>query len=157
MSSEDTREISAVRKLTISALVMAAYVALTVGLHAISYLPGQVRFATGLYVLAGRFPFLIVPLALANSIANYFGGLGVADIIGGFAAGLLTTLWISRMRGGWPQLIPVVVVPTVVVSSYLYILVKVPFWVVLPSLLLGQTISALTVGSAMLALARRLG
>ncbi|MCF0154298.1 MAG: QueT transporter family protein, partial [Veillonella sp.] len=79
---------SKTRKLTISALVMAIYIVLLYVTAGISFGAYQVRIATAFYALSYIFPFLVVPMGLANFIANMFGGLGLVDMVGGFVVGV---------------------------------------------------------------------
>ena len=119
--------------------------------HPIAFGQYQIRFATGLYALAYLDPSLCLPLALANALSNVlFGGLGAADIVGGFFAGLFTTLGVALFRGlavpKWFSLVPVAVIPSVMAPIWLSGLLDVPYWVLVPSILFGQLVSAFTVG-----------
>ena len=58
------------RRLTLSAVVMAAYVAVMYLTQSFAFGAVQIRIATALYALAYLFPFLTLPLALANSLSN---------------------------------------------------------------------------------------
>lgn len=144
------------RKIAISGVVMAMYVALTVLLHPISYGIIQVRFSTGLYALAAFQPGLALPLGLANGLANYFGGLGPVDIGVGTLVGALTAWWVSRIRTPVLQPLPIVLVPTAIVPIYLSALLKAPYLVTVASVGLGQLIAAYTVGWGLLRLGSRL-
>ena len=64
------------KRMTVAAMVMALYIVILYVTQGISFGPYQIRIATSLYALAFVYPFLVVPLGLANFIANFlFGGL----------------------------------------------------------------------------------
>ena len=86
------KDMGKVQKMTFSAMIMALYVVLVYITQSFSFGAYQIRIATSVYALAYLFPFLVLPLGLANSISNtLFGGLGLLDTIGGGIAGILTT------------------------------------------------------------------
>lgn len=70
-------KLNTTQKLVLSAIIMALYIAILFVSQAISFGAIQMRLATALYGLTYIFPFLVVPLSLANAIANSFGGLGL--------------------------------------------------------------------------------
>ena len=88
------------------------------------------RLATALYGLTYIFPFLVVPLSLANAIANSFGGLGLIDVVGGFCASFLATGSIYLIRkiklSSWFIVLPILLVPSLVVPIWLSALLKLP-------------------------------
>ena len=91
--------LSTTQKLTLSALVMALYVVVMFFTQSFAFGQYQVRIATAIYAMAGLYPFLILPLALANLLSNLvMGGLGPLDMIGGFCVGLLTTTLIVLVK-----------------------------------------------------------
>lgn len=78
------KDMGKVQKMTFSAMIMAVYVVLVYITQSFSFGAYQIRIATSVYALAYLFPFLVLPLGLANSISNtLFGGLGLLDTIGG--------------------------------------------------------------------------
>ena len=62
--------LSTTQKLTLSALVMALYVVVMFFTQSFAFGQYQVRIATAIYAMAGLYPFLILPLALANLLSN---------------------------------------------------------------------------------------
>ena len=112
------------RRMTFSALVIAIYIAVLYVTQGISFGPYQIRIATALYGLAFLYPFLVIPLGIANFIANFlFGGLGLIDMVGGCAVGMITTWLIVqiRQRQGhlWLAALPIWWVPALLVSLWL--------------------------------------
>ena len=91
------------KRMTISSMVIALYVVLLYVTQGVSFGPYQIRIATALYALAFVYPFLVVPMGIANFAANFlFGGLGLLDMAGGCLVGWLTTWLIVQVRlRGW--------------------------------------------------------
>lgn len=85
-------KLNTTQKLVLSAIIMALYIAILFVSQAISFGAVQMRLATALYGLTYIFPFLVVPLSLANAIANSFGGLGLIDVVGGI---------LCQLSGNW--------------------------------------------------------
>lgn len=136
------------RKMTLSAIVIALYLAVMFLTQSFAFGQFQIRIATALYALAFLFPFLVVPFGLANLLSNLlFGGLGLPDMIGGCLVGMVTaySMVILRRRGmhHWWTFLPTALVPSVGVSLYLSWLFQVPYGILVMSLAVGQSISAL--------------
>lgn len=142
------------RKLTISALVMAIYIALMYITQSIAFGAYQIRIATAMYALAYIFPFLIIPMGLSNFIANFFfGGLGLLDMFGGFGVGVITTSLIVLIRkfqiSHWAVILPIILVPGLLVPVWLSYLLNIPYSVLVVNVLIGQTVPAI-VGTVLL-------
>ncbi len=108
----------------------------------------QVRIATAIYSTAYLFSFLVAPLALANLLSNLLmGGFGFFDIVGGGLVGLLTAgccAWLGRKRLNIAlTALPVTLIPTLGVASWLSYLLSTPYWIMALSLLVGQFISGI--------------
>ena len=145
--------------LTFSALVAAAYVAIMYVTQGFAFGPVQMRIATALYALPYLFPFLVVPLALANMLSNMLmGGLGMFDIVGGFAVGLVTAGTPALFRRlnlpTWTVILPVILGPALIVPLWLSRLFAVPewlayltgvppYWLFVISLALGQIVPSI--------------
>ncbi len=150
---------SKVQKMTISAMMMAVYVVLVYATQSFSFGAYQIRIATSVYAMAYLFPFLVLPLGLANSISNMlFGGLGLLDTVGGGLVGILTTLLIVGIRRmGWNRAfiaLPIVFVPGLGVSVWLSYILNMPYAALAVSLCIGQIIPALCGTAVVSALAR---
>ena len=124
--------LSSTKRLTISAMVIALYVILMYLTQSISFGAYQIRIATSLYALAYIYPFLVVPLGIANLLSNFFfGGLGPLDMIGGTLVGI-TTGWLIaqvsiRNLNTWLVALPIWTVPTLCVSLWLSYLLNLPY------------------------------
>lgn len=153
------KDMSRVQKLTASAMIIALYVTVLYFTQSFSFGAYQIRIATALYALSYLFPFLVLPLGLANSISNMlFGGLGPLDMIGGGLVGILTTLLIAGIRKmGWNRALvalPIVFVPGLGVPIWLSYLLNVPYSALALSLCIGQIIPALCGAAVVSALSR---
>lgn len=135
-------------KLTISAMYIALYV-ITVFLTAsISFGAVQIRLANLIYALAFCYPFLVLPAGISVVLSNLlFGGLGLPDILGGFLVAVTTTYLITLIRkyNLNKALIGLVIltVPPLGVSTWLSILLHIPYWPLVLSLMLGHVIPAI--------------
>ena len=112
------------KRMTISSMVIALYVAVLYVTQGISFGAYQIRIATALYALAFLYPFLVVPLGIANLIANFlFGGLGPLDMAGGCFVGMTAAWAIVQIRtqgwNVWLTALPIWLVPSFFVSMWL--------------------------------------
>jgi uncharacterized membrane protein len=60
------KQLSGTQKITVSAAAMAIYIVLMSLTQSFAFGQYQVRIATAIYSLAYLFPFLVVPMGLAN-------------------------------------------------------------------------------------------
>ncbi len=140
------KSFTGVSKLTLSALFMALYIVVMLFTQSFAFGQYQIRIATALYGLSAIFPFLIVPLALANMLSNIImGGLGPLDIIGGGIVGLLTTgaIVFAKMRGcgNWCIFFAVTLIPGLLVPVWLVLILDLPYLVLVSTLIIGQAVS----------------
>lgn len=139
----EERSISSVKKLTISGIVIALYVVIMIFTQNISFGQYQVRIATSIYALAGIYPFLILPLGLANLLSNtILGGLGPLDMFGGFLVGILTasSCYLLRKISVYLIGIPIFLIPTLLVPIWLSYLLQLPYSMLVLSIGVGQII-----------------
>ena len=121
---ENIEKMSRVQKLTFSAMVMALYIVILIFTQSFSFGAYQIRIATSLYALSYLFPFLVLPLGLANFISNMlFGGFGIVDMLGGCIVGIAASSCIVLIRRKkWNRIfiaVPIVLVPGLGVATYL--------------------------------------
>lgn len=139
-----TKQMSTSYKLAISGIIMALYVVILYMTQGISFGAYQVRIATSLYAMSFIYPFLIIPLGLANFIANMIGGLGVLDMVGGCIVGILTTSAIVLIRKfhlpTWVCAVPIIFVPGLGVATWLSYLLNIPYPALALNLCIGQVI-----------------
>ena len=146
--------------LTFSALVVAGYIAVMYLTQGFAFGPYQIRIASAFYALAYPFPFLILPIALANTLANaLIGGLGVPDIVGGFAIGVITAGLVALPRKlnlpMWLVIPPIILAPGFIVPLWLSPIYGLPYWPLVLSISIGQTLPAILGYILIQALAKR--
>ena len=137
-----------VQKMTLSAMIMALYIVVLSVTSGFSFGAYQIRIATALYAMGYFFPFLVVPLGLANFISNMlFGGFGVVDMLGGCIVGMITTACVVLIRRrGWKRFwiaVPIVLVPGLGVATYLSYFLAMPYPLMAVNLCVGQLIPAI--------------
>ena len=155
------QNLSTTQKLTLSALVMALYVAIMFFTQSFAFGQYQIRIATSIYALAAIYPFLILPLALANLLSNLvMGGLGPLDMIGGFCVGILTTSLIVMVKKyNLPNILIAVIItliPGLGVPVWLSYLLHIPYKILAFSLVIGQVIPGIVGGVLATAMEKRL-
>ena len=140
--------------MTLTAVFAALYAVGVVFLAPISFQVFQIRLADALLPLSMLFGWpAIVGLSLGAFVANFFGGLGPVDMIGGAAANFLATLiaWkVGRKRKRATALVGVVsevIIVTLIVGTYLSFLLGMPFLIGLAGVFLGSVIAIGVLGS----------
>lgn len=147
-------------KLTISGVAIALYIVIMYFTQSIAFGQYQVRLATGLYALAYSFPFLSVPLGTANMLSNILLGGDYVNGIFGFLAGLLTTSGICLLKKittkKYILVLPIAIIPSIIIPIWLTFALQIPYYLLVLSLLVGQTISAYSVGIVIINISERL-
>lgn len=133
------------KKLTVSALVIALYIIIMFTTQGFAFGQYQIRIATSLYSLSYIFPFLILPLGISNFLSNtLMGGLGPLDMIGGALAGILTSGAVYSVRkfklDEWLVALPIILIPGLLVPVWLSYLLKLPYAFLAMSICIGQVI-----------------
>ena len=136
------------RKITISGIVMAMYIAVMFVTQSFSFNAIQFRVATTLYGISYIFPFLIIPIGIANALSNLLmGGLGVLDIVGGFIAGVVISglsYLVRRFKLPKLLIIPIIALGNgLIVPIWLSYLLGIPYFALVISVTLGQIPSAI--------------
>lgn len=142
---KDVISVNTTKKLTISALIISLYVAIMMGTQWFAFGQFQVRIATSIYSLSYIYPFLIIPMGIANFLSNTFmGGLGILDMVGGTLVGIITSSIIYLIRkynlSEWLIAIPIVFIPGLLVPIWLSYLLHIPYLPLAISLCVGQII-----------------
>ncbi len=132
-------------KITISAMCIALYCVVMYFTQQFAFGAYQIRIATSLYGLGYLFPFLTLPMGLANALSNMLmGGFGFFDIIGGGLAGILTTGCAAMLgKSGWKlssylTALPVTLIPGLLVPLWLAPALSLPYSVLALNLCIGQ-------------------
>jgi uncharacterized membrane protein len=143
--------------LTLTAVLAALYAVGVVFLAPISFQLFQVRIADALLPLAILFGWpAIIGLSIGAFVANFFGGLGPVDILGGALANFIATFlaWkVASNRGRSKALLGVsleIIVVTLVVGTYLSFLFGMPIQVGWLGVLLGSVVAIGILGSILL-------
>jgi uncharacterized membrane protein len=134
-------------------IIASLYAALTVALAPISYGPIQVRVSEALTVLPYLTPAAIPGLFVGCVVANVYGGLGLYDIIGGSLCTLLAaflTYLVSKTRKPILGPLPPVVVNALGVSFYLHFLFKLPYWLTVAYITMGEVAACFVLGYPLL-------
>jgi uncharacterized membrane protein len=144
--------------LTLTAVFAAVYAVGVVFLAPISFQLFQVRVADALLPLAMIFGWpAIMGLSIGAFVANFFGGLGPVDIIGGAVANFIATsvAWrVARKRGRSRLVIGgalEIVTVTLIVGSYLSYLFGMPLAVGWVGVLLGSIVAIGVLGAILFA------
>ncbi len=142
------KNLSRTQQLTIAALCMALYLVVMICTQSFAFGQYQVRIATALYGLSAVFPFLVIPFVLANVIANtLMGGLGPLDMLGGGLVAFMTCLTIVCVKrchlGNWAIMLAITLIPGLGVPVWLSLLLELPYWLLVSTILVGQLISGI--------------
>ena len=142
------KNMSKTQKMTFSAMVVAIYVVIMFFTQSFAFGAYQIRIATAMYALSYLFPFLVVPLGLANFISNMvMGGMGIFDIVGGCIVGMVTSGLIVQIRrlnlNKWLMILPIILVPGLGVATWLSYLLNMPYIALALSLCIGQITPAI--------------
>lgn len=106
-----------VQRLTLAAVIAAAYAGLTLLLPIPQYGPIQFRVAEAMTLLPFLFPEAIPGLAVGCFLANLLGSPIMLDWIFGTLATLLAALWSRRMPNVYLAALPPVVCNAVIVGA----------------------------------------
>lgn len=139
---------SSALKITVFTIFTTLYTVLVVFLAPVSFGIYQVRLADCLLPLSMIFGIpSVLGLSLGAVLSNFYGGLGVVDVVGGSFANLIACFlayYISQKRGVISRFIGSVIqtiVITLIVGGYLAILFQVPLEIGLIGVMIGSIIS----------------
>lgn len=143
--------------MTLTAVFAAVYAVGVVFLAPISFQIFQVRVADALLPLSMIFGWPgVLGLTIGAFVANFYGGLGPVDMIGGSLANFLATFaaWkiVQRQGRAW-RFVGVgleILVITVIVGPYLSYLLAMPFELGVVGVLLGSVVAIGILGSILL-------
>jgi uncharacterized membrane protein len=142
---------------TLTAVFAAVYAVGVVFLAPISFQIFQVRVADALLPLSMLFGWpAVLGLTIGAFVANFFGGLGPVDMIGGSIANFIATYvaWrIVQKQGKAWRLVGValeVLVITLIVGPYLSYLLAMPLELGVLGVLLGSVVAIGILGSILL-------
>ena len=141
------------KQLAVIAIFASVYAVTVIETAFISFGAYQVRVADALLPLSMIFGLpSALGLSLGCMVANVFGGLGPIDIFGGATANLVACVlaWYIGRRGGRIQRLLATMVQTVVISlivgSYLSLLLNIPAMLSIFGLVVGEAIAINLIG-----------
>lgn len=137
-----------IKRLTASGIVIAIYINLMYASQFLSLGQIRIRVADCVYALCYIYPFLVIPMGVANFLCSLlFGGLGLADMVGWMLVGILTSAvicLIKRLRlNVWFISVPVVFVPGLLVPIWWSYLMHMPYAIVAFGICIEQIIPSL--------------
>jgi uncharacterized membrane protein len=133
-------------------IIASLYIAVTFLLAPISFGPVQVRVAEALTLLPILYPEAIYGLFLGCFLSNLFGPWGTVDIIFGSLTTLLAALVTYHFRENIIAYLSPILLNAFLVSLYLYIFFRIPYWPTLLTIGLGQSVAVLALGLPLLGL-----
>lgn len=155
-------KIKTTREIALAIIFSVLYAVAVIALAPISFSIFQIRIADSLLPLAIIFGWsAIIGITMGTIVANFFGGLGVIDVVGGAAANFVATLlaWKIGRKGGigdWILAIAMeVLVVTLIVGGYLSYLFNMPLSLALFGILVGSLIAIGFLGYVLLKLMSR--
>lgn len=140
---------------TRAAMIGAVYALLTIIFHPISYGMVQVRVAEMLMVLPFFTPAAIPGLFVGCVIANFFGGLGLVDVVFGSLATLVSAYLVSRIGNKYLVPLPPVVINAVVIGLVLHYVLGFPFYLAAAWVGAGQLLACYGLGLPLLLILER--
>lgn len=146
MNFKKESNISYAKKLTISGIIIALYIVVMFLTQNFAFGQYQMRVATSIYATASIYPFLVLPLGIANFLSNtIMGGLGPIDMLGGFVVGILTasSCYFLKKVSVYLVGLPIFIIPTLLVPAWLSYLIHVPYWTLVISVGIGQIMPAI--------------
>jgi len=146
-----------VREVSLTIVFAALYVAAVIALAPISFSVFQVRAADALLPLGILFGWpIILGVSVGAVVANFFGGLGTIDVVGGGLANFIATFlaWkigCLRVKGSWIYATAAeILTVSLIVGTYLSYLFNMPLKAGLFGVLLGSLIAIGILGYTLL-------
>lgn len=135
------------RDLAIQAIIAATYVALSLALQPLTFYTVQIRFAELLLLLLLINPKHSFGIIIGCLITNLFSPLGMADVIFGTLATVITCyLMIKSKNDVVTLLIPAVVNGIIVGAELTWVFKELPFWMNAGSVFIGEFVSVFIIG-----------
>lgn len=127
-------------------IIAALYVILVYFFRPISFGPGQIRVAEALAVLPFFEAAAVPGLFVGCFLANFLGGMGVYDIVGGSTITLVAAYLTNRASRIHTAMLPPVILNAFGVSAYLTYISRVPYWALVGQIMFGQVIAVGGIG-----------
>lgn len=131
-------------------VIAGLYVTFTFLLAAISFGPVQVRVSEALTLLPILYPEAIPALFLGCFLANLLGPFGAVDIIFGSLTTLVAAWLTYRFRRSVLTYLSPIICNAFIVSLYLFIFFRIPYWPTVLTIGLGESVAVLALGLPLL-------
>lgn len=151
--------------LTKASLIAAIYVILVLiqmlpfPIIGLTFGPIQLRIAEGLTLLplveAAAVPGLFVGCLISNLLLTPYAGFGLIDIIGGSLITLLAAFLTSKMKTKATGMIPPILLNGLIISIWVSYFTKVPYWLTVLGIGLGEFLSVAVFGSIILSVYKK--
>lgn len=131
---------SAVRRIATAAVIAALYAALTYACAPLAFGPVQFRLSEILTVLPYFTPEAIPGLFVGCILGNIASPLGPVDIVCGSLATLIAAVLSRKMPVKWLVPLPPVICNAVIVALELHFVAKMPIWITMLYVGLGEAV-----------------
>ncbi len=132
--------------------IAGLYAAFTFLLAAISFGPVQVRVSEALTLLPILYPEAIPALFLGCLLANLLGPFGAVDIFFGSLTTLIAAGLTYFLRRNYLAYLSPILCNAFLVSLYLFIFFRIPYWPTVLTIGLGESVAVLALGLPLLQL-----
>ncbi len=146
---------SSIREMTRAGIIAALYVALCLVFNATSFGVIQFRPAEALTLLPILFPEAIPGIFIGVLIANLFGGVGLVDIIFGSLISLVAAYLTWTWRYNLLAYLSPIVLNAFLVSLYLHVFFNTPYWYMVLSIGISQSIVVVLLGVPLITYIRK--
>ena len=151
--------------LTRASLIAAVYIVLVllqmlpVPIMGLTFGPVQLRIAEGLTLLplieAAAVPGVFVGCLIANLLIAPYAGFGLIDIIGGSLVTLLAAYLTSKAKTKIGGIMPPVILNGLIVSIWVSYFTKIPYWITVLGVGIGEFLSVAIFGSIILSVYKK--
>ncbi|MCW4031926.1 MAG: QueT transporter family protein [Candidatus Bathyarchaeota archaeon] len=155
-------KVNSTREIALAIIFASLYALAVIALAPISFNIFQVRIADSLLPLSIIFGWpSVLGITMGTIVANFFGGLGIIDVVGGAIANFIATLLAWKIGFKKTEcskvfaIVTEILVVTLVVGSYLSFLFNIPILVGLFGIMIGSIISIGFLGYLLLTLISR--
>ena len=142
-------------QITRGALVAAVYVVLVIAFQPISFGYVQFRVAEALTLLPFLWPEAVPGLFIGCLVSNFYGGLGVFDIVLGSAATLIAALLSRFAKTPLLAAVPPVAINGLLVGTYLSYILNVPVYLSVLYVAVGEAMVCFALGIPLVKLLKR--
>ena len=138
---------NSIKRLSLSGIIIATYINLMYFSQFLSFGQFRIRIADCAYSLCYVYPFLVVPMGIANAMSCLFvGGFGPIDMFGWMIVGILTSAGVCLVKklqlNEWFIIAPVIIIPGLLVPMWWSYLMHIPYAIIAFGICLEQIVPA---------------